>query len=140
MPTNPSLEFLFELEATTGESLVIGDTGTGVRLVVPVTGGTFSGPRLSGRVRGPANGDWVTVRPDGNIRLDVRLTLETSDGALVLMTYQGIGRRQGERYELRTAPRFETGDGRYAWLNDIQALAVGSASGNTVRYEVFALQ
>jgi len=139
MSPTPNLELLFELEATTGESLVIGDAGTGTKAVVPVTGGTFAGPRLNGRVRGSANGDWVTMLPNGSIRLDVRLTLETNDGALILMTYEGVGRRTEQGYDLRTAPRFETGDERYRWLNEVQAVAVGTASGNSVRYSVFAL-
>ena len=69
---------------------------------------------MKGTVKGPG-GDWVTSRPDGSALLDVRLLLETDDGAVILMQYKGILTEGGAR--LRTAPLFETGDERYAWLN-----------------------
>ena len=65
----------------------IGKTPGGLRRIAPVTGGTFSGERLSGAVHGGA--DWVINRPDGVMVIDVRLTLETGDGALIYLTYQG---------------------------------------------------
>ena len=46
-----------------------------------------------------------------------------------------------ERAEIyfRTAPIFETGDDRYAWLNDIVAVGLGASVGGAVRYDVFEL-
>ncbi|APR74847.1 Hypothetical protein A7982_00193 [Minicystis rosea] len=37
------------------------------------------------------------------------------------------------------APRFETGDARYAWLNRIQAVAKGSLAAGEVQFEVYEL-
>ncbi len=39
-----------------------------------------------------------------------------------------------------TAPRFDTGDERYGWLNKIQAVANGSLDGTTLTYEVYELR
>lgn len=92
----------------------------GKRITFPVTGGTFEGDRLRGAVL-PGGGDWVIVRPDGVLELDLRVTLQTDDGALVHMTFEGV--RAGEYF--RTTPRFETSDPRYAYLNRLLALGVG---------------
>ena len=108
----------------------------GARIIVEARRGRFQGERLRGTVRGPG-GDWVTVRADGSVKLDVRLVLETHDGATILMTYNGIGiPRDDGKLSLRTAPLFETGDDRYTWLNRIQAVANGVGDTESVTYTV----
>jgi hypothetical protein len=87
-------------------------------------------------VKGPG-GDWVLARPDGSLLLDVRLVLETDDGAAIYMTYRGVA-KDGAAW-IRTAPQFETGDERYAWLNSVQAVATGQSGGTSVTYEVYQL-
>src|ERR1700740_619255 len=67
----------------------LGAVPHGIRSVVPVTGGDFEGPRLRGRVL-PGGGDWLLLRSDGVLELDLRITLETDDHALVYMTFQGL--------------------------------------------------
>lgn len=128
------VEFLFAMRATLATPMV-----TGTRVIVPVTGGTFEGPKLKGTVSGQAGGDWVTARPDGSLRLDVRITLVTDDGALIYTTYTGIGIVSGDGRALRTAPLFETADPRYAWLNNVLGVATGTSAENTVTYDVYAL-
>lgn len=113
----------------------IGATPIGRRRVAVVVGGSFEGPRLRGEVLPEAGADWLLVRPDRSLLLDVRITLKTDDGAFIYMTYRGI--RQGQYF--RTAPFFETGDERYAWLNDIVSVGVGEQLSNGVRYDVFEI-
>ncbi len=67
----------------------LGAVPHGVRSFVPVTGGDFEGPRLRGRIL-PGGGDWLLVRSDGVLELDLRITLETDDHALISMTFQGL--------------------------------------------------
>src|SRR5207248_5230099 len=67
----------------------IGDVPHGTRATVPISGGRFEGPRLRGRVV-PGGGDWTLLRTDGVLELDLRLTLETDDGALIHMTSFGL--------------------------------------------------
>ena len=87
-----------------------------------------------------AGGDWVVMRPDGSLKLDVRVVLRTDDGADILMTYSGIGQPGGDgTTTIRTAPMFETGDDRYAWLNNVQAVAHGSTGQGTVTYDVYRM-
>lgn len=116
----------------------IGETAAGHRGIVPITGGSFAGPRLNGDVL-PGGSDWFVTRPDGSLAIDVRLTLRTQDGAHIYLSYAGyflaspatMARfRAGEQlshdeYALHAIARFECGDPRYAWLNDTLAVAVG---------------
>ena len=70
--------------------------------------------------------DWTIGRSDGAIELDLRITLETDDGALVHMTFEGIrdDGAPGAPY-FRTLPRFETAEPRYAFLNRLLAVGTG---------------
>jgi hypothetical protein len=116
----------------------LGTVPHGARSIVPVTGGDFEGPRLRGRVL-PGGGDWLLLRPDGVLELDLRVTLETDDHALIHMTFQGLRHGPPEvfaalgrgevvdpaSYYFRTVPRFETATDKYAFLNRIMAVGVG---------------
>jgi hypothetical protein len=135
------VEHLFSLHADTVSTspVVLSNGPQGTRMIATVTGGTFEGPKLKGSVANCAGGDWVTIRDDGTFRLDVRLALQTHDGAVILMTYNGIGRRVDGRTVVQAAPTFETGDDRYAWLNGLQAVASGETNEEGVAYEVYAL-
>ncbi len=133
------VEHLFTIKADTTATppAFVQNGPQGTRFVVEARAGSFEGAKLKGTVRGPG-GDWVTLRPDGSGKLDVRLILETDDGGTILMTYNGIMTDAGAK--IRSAPLFETGDERYAWLNTVQAVALGAADANGVTYEVYALQ
>jgi hypothetical protein len=135
----PALEHLGTLRVETGTRTVVENGPQGTRTIVQVVGGRFEGPRLKATVQTPA-GDWITNRPDGTYRLDVRLTLKTDDGAAILVTYNGIGQTTSAGASLRMAPLFETGDSRYAWLTRLQALGVGERIGTAVTYEIYALK
>lgn len=110
----------------------------GTRILVGASTGKFEGERLQGTVVAPG-GDWVTQRADGSMKLDVRITLLTDDGATILVSYSGIGLVKDGALTTRCAPLFETGDERYAWLNNVQAVGVGGVSGTTVEYDIYEL-
>jgi Protein of unknown function (DUF3237) len=130
---------------------IIGGPDGAFRRVGVVPGGIFEGERLSGRVLGGS--DWQTVRDDGSMLLDVKLVLETADGALIAMTYKGI--RQGpaeviERvnkgedvdpatYYFRTNPMFETASS-YSWINGILAIGAGYRTPAGVIYSLFEVR
>ena len=137
--TTLPVEHLFTLKATLRpESSRIMNGPQGSRVIAIVTGGTFEGPTMRGVIDN-SGGDWVTMRPDNSIRLDVRILLHTDDGADILMTYKGIGVPTEGGLALRTAPLFETGDERYAWLNAVQGVGIGTPGRGTVTYEVYRL-
>jgi hypothetical protein len=138
-PPGPELEFLGTLSVETGTRTVVENGPQGTRTIVQINGGRFEGPRLKATVQGPA-GDWITNRADGSYKLDVRITLRTDDGALILVTYNGVGETTNAGARLRAAPLFETGDARYAWLTKIQAVGVGERVGTAVKYNIYALK
>ena len=53
----PELTLLFEIRATLESPIIVGDVPEGKRRVVPVSGGTFTGPRLRGTLV-PGGADW----------------------------------------------------------------------------------
>lgn len=146
-------EFLVEFNAVLRRpGTQIGTGPSGTRMVVDVTGGSFEGPRLKGELLS-SGGDWWVRDAKDVTRLDVRVTLVTDDGANIYLQYVGIreaadpsapqtGERQsteyGEQYFM-TAPRFETGDERYAWLNELICVGEGRVTDDGVAYRVYAV-
>ena len=123
---------------TPAPQVIAGPTGT--RVVVSVSEGTFTGDRLAGLVAEGAGGDFAVFRPDGTLRLDVRLVLVTDDGVRIYVTYNGVGTPDGSGgLTLRTAPTFEAPDGPYAWLNNVQAVSIGQSdpAAGRLSYEVY---
>jgi hypothetical protein len=131
---------LMTVRITAAPPQKLGTVPHGTRIIVPVTGGDFEGPRLRGKIL-PGGGDWLLLRSDGVLELDLRITLETDDHALIYMTFQGLRHGppdaiaalgRGEvvdpaRYYFRTVPRFETSADTYAFLNRIVTVGVGEA-------------
>ena len=100
-----------------------------------------------------ASTDWIITRPDGCMTLDVRLVLQTDDGALIGLTYRGL--RHGPAdvmakvaagepvdpalYYFRTAILFETSAPKYDWLNRVFGIGAGSRTASGPEYEIFEL-
>ena len=116
----------------------IGAVPHGTRTTVPISSGRFEGARLQGKVL-PGGADWTLLRADGVLELDLRVTLETDDGALIHFASFGLRHGpanvlaalgRGERvdpaaYYFRTLCRFETANTKYAFLNRIVAVGAG---------------
>ena len=140
---------LMMLQVTVAGPQKIGVGPHGTRLTAPIVEGHFAGPRLRGRVL-PGGGDWTLLRADGVLELDVRVTLETDDGALIHMASLGLRHgspdviaalARGETvdpstYYFRTLPRFETGHPKYEFLNRLLAVASGDRRPNGPIYTV----
>jgi len=77
------------LRVAVGAVQKLGAVPHGTRLTAPIRDGTFECPRLRGKVL-PGSGDWTLLRGDGVLELDLRVTLETDDGALIHMTSFGL--------------------------------------------------
>jgi hypothetical protein len=126
------------MQVAVGTPQKLGATPRGTRVIAPITGGTFEGARLRGKVL-PGGGDWTLLRTDGVLELDLRVTLETDDGALVHMSSFGLRHgppeviaaiSRGERvepssYYFRTTPRFVTAHAKYTFLNRLLAACTG---------------
>ena len=116
----------------------LGAVPHGTRVIVPIMSGSFEGPRLRGKVL-PGGGDWTLLRSDGVLELELHITLETDDGALIYLASFGLRHgppdvlaalARGEsvepsEYYFRTAPRFEASAPQYAFLNQLIAIASG---------------
>ena len=103
------------------------------------------GERIRAHLKeGASAGDWMIVGPDATALIDIRLTLETEDGALIYVEYQG--RRdftqvyEGVDAPVYIAPRFETSDERYSWLNKIQAVGKGLVDGDSRVYDIYEVR
>ena len=131
----------------------LGDTPLGRRRIVGITGGKFSGSRLSGRVL-PGGADWQLIRADGVACLEARYTLETGDGALIYVNNKGyrhgpqevIARlARGEQvdpslYYMRATPWFETSASAYSWLNRCVCIATGARRAAAVELDFFEVR
>lgn len=95
-------------------------------MIFEVASFELEGERLRGSMEGSAGADWLLVGPAGEASLDVRATMRTHDGALVYVAYYGRFTFDGTLpVTIYAAPRFETSDERYRWLNHVQALGKG---------------
>lgn len=121
MKTRP----LMLLRLATAPTQDVGAGPHGTRVTFPIIGGSFEGERLRGKVLGGGD-DWAVRRADGVFELDLRATLQTDDGALVHMTFEGIrdDAAPGAPY-FRTFPRFATAAPKYAFLNRLLAIGIG---------------
>ena len=122
-------------------------------IVGVVGGGRFEGSRLSGRVL-EGGSDWQRVMPDGSVRLDCRIVLETAESELIAMTYQGVRAGPAEvlarlaqgadvradEYYQRIAPLFRTQSPQRAWLNGIIAVGTGMRLPTGPIYNVFEVR
>jgi hypothetical protein len=129
-------EFLMDMILETQPAVSIGQ-----RTVVGVTGGTFEGPRLRGKVISPG-ADWPLVINQNLRVLDVRTLLVTDDDAKIYMTYRGViytpPAGQGERY-WRTVPIFETDSKKYEWLTQAVFVGVSFQIPQRVSYRIFQI-
>jgi len=114
---------LCEVRIQVGEVVQVENTPTGSLMVGEIVGADWVGERFSARLRGRAAADWLDVAPDGTATIDVRMTLETSEGGLVFVDY--TGRSNMETGAAYACPRFRTGVPELAWLNRVQAVAKG---------------
>ena len=124
--------FLMELSLDVADQLDTGHTS-----IAPVTGGTFSGPRLAGAVR-DGGADWIT-QVSGHSSLDVRITLDTDDGDIIYMTYTGVVHRADSGLYWRVRPIFQTASEKYDWLNHIVCIGKSKQIPGKVAYDVFEI-
>ena len=147
------LEPLLRIRVTLEPIRDLGVTPLGRRRIIGITGGTFSGPRIAGKVL-PGGADWQVIRPDGSAYLDARYTLQTDDGALIYVNNKGY--RHGPKdviermargedvdpslYYMRATPWFETSAPKYDWLNRTICVASGARKPDCVELEFFEVK
>ena len=138
---------LCTLRVQLNQPIEVGAGCAGTRLIVEVASIQAKGDRLRAEMMGAAVADWVLIGPDGTGTLDVRATLRTDDGAIIFVQYNGKMTgdwSQGPQLPatIYVAPRFETCDERYLWLNRIQAIGKGTLheDGLSLDYEWYEVR
>jgi hypothetical protein len=148
---DPRLNLIYRLEAAVGDPQDLGEISAGHRRIVPLTGGTFSGPELRGMLLPGASADWQIILSDGTALGDVRYTLETERGDLLYVQSRGVrhgspdvlerlGRGEdvdAAEYTFRTSVKIETGAANLEWLNKGIFISVGGRQPGGVLYEVY---
>jgi hypothetical protein len=148
----PKLEWVTDMIVELDPILAMGQGRAGVRRIIPIVGGTMSGPKLQGKILN-VGADWQTLFADGLAELDTRYALETHDGATIEICNYGfrhgpkdviaaIGRGEDvapDSYYMRTHARLETGDSRYAWVNHTLFVGVGARKEQSVLMRLYAL-
>ena len=132
----PKLEFVCELKVTTEKMFSVGTTAHGERRIIPITGGTFEGPNLKGKV---LNGG-ADYQFDANGRTEVEAiyTIQTDDGVFIHIRNNGLVRRDVNKLYFTTALKFEAPIGsKYGWMNDSIFLSKGVPSGEYVSIQVW---
>jgi hypothetical protein len=147
----PHLTQVYRLEASLGEPLDLGETAQGHRRIVPMSGGTFSGAQMSGKLLPGASADWQIVLPDGTTLGDIRYTLQTDKGDLFYVQSRSIRHgsadvlarlARGEdveasEYTFRTSTRIEAAAPALDWLNKGVFISVGGREPGGVIYETY---
>jgi hypothetical protein len=150
----PRLSLVYRLKATLGQPLDLGDGPQGRRRIVPLTGGTFTGPELRGKLLPGASADWQTVLPDGTALGDIRYTLQTDAGELLYVQSRGVRHGSAEvlarlgggedvdasEYTFRTSTKIEAAVRELDWLNKGVLISVGGRQADGVIYETYLVE
>jgi muconolactone delta-isomerase len=148
---DPRVTPVYRLEATVGEPLDLGAVVQGHRRIVPLTGGTFIGPEISGTLLPGASADWQTVLPDGTALGDIRYTLRTDGGDLLYVQSRSVRHGPAEvlarlgrgedvdpsEYTFRAVTQLETAAPKLDWLNKGVFISVGGRQAAGVVYETY---
>ena len=118
----PELEFALQLKVTLGEAYGIDNTQHGRRTIIPITGGTFEGPKLKGTIiNGGAD---YQLNTETRTELEAIYCIRTDDGINIHVRnkgiiYNGKDTEGNPTFYFRAAPTFEApADSKYAWLNN----------------------
>src|SRR5437870_13020654 len=85
--------FIFHIEVKPPS--VIGATPGYDRRIGEIAGGRLEGEQLRGQIL-TGGSDWQSLRSDGAVTINVRLVMQTDDGALIGMTDHGMRRGPNE--------------------------------------------
>ncbi|HLX97962.1 MAG TPA: DUF3237 domain-containing protein [Roseiarcus sp.] len=146
----PTLAHIADFLVQVGAPIAIGETGQGLRRVVPITGGTIQGERLNGTIL-DAGADYQIIGADGFTRLEARYVARLADGALIYIENSGVRFgppeamariTRGEPVDpaeiyFRSTPRFETAAPAYQWLMRPLFIASGARHPDRVALSVF---
>jgi hypothetical protein len=146
----PALTHACDLVVELSRPHEMGECSLGKRRIIPIVGGSVSGPLIEGRILN-VGADWQTVTANGVAELDARYGIETAQGAVIEVVSKGIRHASAEvaariaageevpasEYYMRTAIRLDSGHPEFAWVNRSLFIAHGCKVGTTVKLSVF---
>jgi hypothetical protein len=147
----PRLSLVYRLDATLGAPLDVGDVAAGHRRIVPLTGGTFSGPKINGTLFPGASADWQIMQADGTALGDIRYVLRTDGGDLLYVQSRSVRHGSAEvlarlgrgedvdpaAYTFRTSTQIEAAAPDLDWLNKGIFISVAARGTGGVIYETY---
>lgn len=155
-PQAPQLEYFGTLDIEVASPVEVGRTYAGQRRVIPITGGTLTGPQISGRILN-AGADFQVIRSTTESDLDARYVVELADGARLFVT--NVAYRTGaaediaaiakgeqvpaERIYFRCAPRFEVADSpatSWQWLESTVVIGSGRREPDAVIIDLWIVR
>ncbi|MDN3657612.1 DUF3237 domain-containing protein [Ferruginibacter paludis] len=146
------LEYFGELKINVAAPKPTDETGIGHSNVIPLTGGTFNGPKLRGIIL-PGGADWQLIKDAEVAEINARYTLEADDGTLIYISNKGMRVASPEvlkkissgevvppdAYYFRTVPVFEVAKGKYDWLMKSLFIAKGIRNPDNVTIQVWCV-
>lgn len=151
-PIAPNLEFVVELKVTTDKSMTVGMTAHGERRIIPITGGTFEGPKLKGIVLNGGADYQFANKENTRTEIEAIYSIKTEDGTLIHIRNLGLvvktkeaaeGLAKGEPLDwnkmyFRAAPKFDApNDSKYDWMNNAIFVCKGVPSNGYVSIQVW---
>lgn len=152
-PSAPALDYLTRLEVLVDTPVEVGQTHAGTRRMIPILGGSASGPELSGQIL-PGGADFQVLRSETVTDLDARYVIESDTGERVFVT--NLAYRTGspedvaalvrgeqvpeERIYFRCAPRFEVAGPELAWLESTLVIGSGRREPGRVVIDLWAVR
>ena len=148
----PKLEHFCDLSGELGQIIEMGEGRAGRRRIIPIIGGSVSGPHIRGKILN-IGADWQTIFADGVAELDTRYSFQTDDGAVIEIINFGfrhgppeviaaIGRGEDVNpasYYMRTHAKLETGDSRYKWVNSMLFVGTGMREASSVKVSLYKI-
>lgn len=146
-----ALNFAFESTITVGEIQDVGMTTKGIRKMIPILGGTFSGEHIRGEIL-PGGADWQLIRTDGVAEIEAHYTMRTDDGVLIYIVNRGYRHGPKEvmtrlaqglhvpakQYYFRSTPTFEVEQGKYDWLTKQVFIGIGERQPENVSFKFYS--
>lgn len=149
----PQLSYLARFHVEIGPIIDLGETGSGRRRIVPIIGGSVTGPQLRGTVLAAGADFQWSIRSDAG-ELEARYAIQTEDGAHIYVENRGL--RSGAPADLerlargepvdpallyfRSSPRLHSTPGAWGWLNDRVFVGVGERRPDAVLLDVFTVE
>ena len=135
----PQLEHVCDLAVTIAAPIEVGLTPAGLRRMIPITGGTVTGPRLNGQVM-VGRADFQLILNGGTqAHLDARYVIELDDGSRVFVQNTALRVASLENSQrimhgqpvdpsavyFRCQPKLEATAPQWAWLSESQFIGTG---------------